>query len=62
LIISEPLYFEQKGRSVRFGEENNVWVEQVANRIDCYYEAQRTFPEVNIQILTPKRETNGYCP
>ncbi len=62
LIISEPLYFEQKGRSVRFGEENNVWVEQVASRIDCYYEAQRTFPEVNIQILTPKMETDRSCP
>jgi hypothetical protein len=62
VIISEPLYFEQKGRFVRFGEENNVWVEKVARQIDCYYEAQRTFPEVNIQILTSKTEISEYCP
>jgi hypothetical protein len=62
VIITEPLYFEQKGRFIRFGEENNVWVEKVARKIDCYYEAQRTFPEVNIQILTPREEKSRYCP
>ena len=61
LIVSDPIFSKLKGSSERFGEENDAWVTQVAKYIECYYEPDRTLPDVNIQLLTPKLN-DGLCP
>ncbi|MFC2052878.1 hypothetical protein ACFLV7_01395 [Chloroflexota bacterium] len=61
LIVSDPIFSKLKGSSERFGEENDAWVTQVAKYIECYYEPDRTLPEVNIQLLTPKLN-DELCP
>ncbi len=60
LIISEPLFIQQKGQGVRFGEENDAWVEQVSQKILCYYKPRTLLKDVRIQILIP-REKPGTC-
>jgi len=60
LIISEPLFIQQKGQGVRFGEENDAWVEQVSQKILCYYKPRTLIKDVRIQILIP-REKPGTC-
>ena len=61
LIVSDPIFSKLKGSSERFGEENDAWVTQVAKYIECYYEPDRTLPDVNIQLLTPKFN-DDLCP
>jgi len=61
LIVSDPIFSKLKGSSERFGEENDAWVTQVAKYIECYYEPDRTLPDVNIQLLTPKLN-DDLCP
>jgi len=61
LIVSDPIFSKLKGSSEIFGEENDAWVTQVAKYIECYYEPDRTLPDVNIQLLTPKLN-NDLCP
>jgi hypothetical protein len=55
LIISQPLNTPRKGSNNEFGEENNAWVKWVADPLLCYYEVKRTFPDANVQLLTPKQ-------
>ncbi len=61
LIISEPLYTQQKDETSIFGEENNAWVQGVSKYILCYYEERRILRDVSIQLLVPKSEIGG-CP
>ena len=61
LIVSDPVFSKLKGSSERFGEENDAWVTQVAKYIQCYYEPDRTLPDVNIQLLTPSLN-DDLCP
>jgi hypothetical protein len=61
LIVSEPLAVRYKGSGKSFGEENDAWVKNVAEPILCYYEAFRTFRELKIQLLKPRKEPTS-CP
>ena len=56
LIVSEPLRTPIKDSSYQFGEENNAWVEWVANPILCYYEEKIILKEVGVQLLVPRSE------
>jgi hypothetical protein len=54
LIITEPLKPNYKGRSVPFGDENDVYVRDVAIPVLCYYEPIKRFSKLPIQLLVPK--------
>jgi hypothetical protein len=54
LIISEPLYDQQKDESAIFGEENNAWVSQVSQVVLCYYEEVKLARYVHLQLLVPR--------
>jgi hypothetical protein len=56
LIISDPLFTPIKDVSFQFGEENNAWVKWVSGPILCFYEPDKTLPEVKVQFLVPKAE------
>ena len=59
LIVSEILRKPVKDSSYEFGEENNAWVNWVSIPTLCYYEPKVTLPEVGIQLLVPRADTNG---
>jgi hypothetical protein len=61
LIISQPLNQRIKGSDEVFGEENDAWVEYVAKPILCYYEADETLKDVNLQFLIPRDHPKN-CP
>lgn len=62
LIVSDPLYDKYKDREVTsWAEENNAWVEQVAERVMCYYWRKVRIPEVGLNLLTPRAVPQG-CP
>ncbi|RJP50329.1 MAG: hypothetical protein C4586_06105 [Anaerolineaceae bacterium] len=56
LIVSEPLRTPIKDSSYQFGEENNAWVNWVANPVLCYYEEKIILKEVGVQLLVPRSE------
>jgi hypothetical protein len=61
LIISDPLFRKIKDRTDVFGEENNVWVREVARKINCYYRVERRLDFINIYLLVP-RSGSDKCP
>jgi hypothetical protein len=61
LIISEPLYSQEKGGESMFGEENDAWVRQVSDYILCYYKSAKIFRPVHIQIFIPDPAAS-HCP
>ena len=61
LIVSEPLYTNVQDTSFRFQEENNAWVDWVAEPLLCYYAPTLSIPEVRLQLLVPRSDTAG-CP
>lgn len=66
LIVNEPLYTATKSQPLRFGEENNVWVERVSQPLLCYYkplqQARMLLRGVEIQFLEPRSKTAPGCP
>ena len=62
LIISEPLSRRHKGSTEPFGEENDVWVDQVSTRILCYYQPQKTLKSIHVQILAPRTDPGTCAP
>ncbi|MBV6397461.1 MAG: hypothetical protein HFACDABA_03075 [Anaerolineales bacterium] len=60
LIVSEPLRVPIKGQESIFGEENDAWVKWVSSAVLCYYEPDKTYADVRIQLLVP-RETPIEC-
>lgn len=66
LIVNEPLYITAKGKPLRFGEENDAWVERVSKPLLCYYkpiqQARMLLMGVEIQILEPRARPSEECP
>ncbi|MFZ6026756.1 MAG: hypothetical protein ACOYYS_03485 [Chloroflexota bacterium] len=60
LIVSDIPPTQFQGRSHQFGEENDAWVERVSFPLLCAYEPVVEFPDVNLVVLAPKRQSN--CP
>lgn len=56
LIVIQPLTTELQGSQAQFSEENNLWVQWVAKPLLCFYDVELTLWEVNVQLLTPRRE------
>ncbi len=56
LIVSDMQFTLQKDSNYAFGEENNAWVQWVAQPLLCYYTPLRTMQNVDIQLLVPKTE------
>ena len=57
LIINEPLQtylYQEEERN--FASENNAWVRFVAEPMLCFYQVQKTYQEVGVELLIP-RET-----
>jgi hypothetical protein len=65
LIVNEPLYTTTKGSPVRFGEENDAWVERVSKPLLCYYkpiqQARMLLMGVEIQVLEPRSKPAEGC-
>ena len=61
LIVIEPQFTREQDASRRFNEENNAWVKWISRPLLCYYDPQRSFTDVNLQILTPRTDPTG-CP
>jgi hypothetical protein len=53
-IVSHILYIVHKARTEAFGEENDVWVNQVSEPILCYYEPILILSRVKIEVLAPR--------
>jgi hypothetical protein len=62
LILTNPLYPEEKGGGESFGVENDIWVKWVVQPVLCYYEPIRKLREVNIQLLVPREHPAKDCP
>lgn len=56
LIVAQPQTTDIKDGEYHFAEENNYWVEWVSRPLLCFYAVERTLPEVNVQLLTPRAE------
>ncbi|MEJ5223895.1 MAG: hypothetical protein WHV44_05515 [Anaerolineales bacterium] len=56
LIVAQPQTTDIKDGEYHFAEENNYWVTWVSRPLLCYYAVERTLPEVNVQLLTPRAE------
>jgi len=62
LIITDPLFSQhKKDSSDSFGEENNAWIKYIARPVLCYYEPDRTFRIIRIQLLVPRAKPKN-CP
>ena len=66
MIVSDPLFTKIKDSDYIFSEENNAWVQWVAEPLLCYYAPVRKIPnrvleEFNIQLLVPRDNPQG-CP
>jgi hypothetical protein len=61
LIVSEPLFTQQKGGEEVFGEENDAWVRQVSRYVLCYYKPKAQEKSVKVQLLVPSSYTRN-CP
>jgi len=65
LIVNEPLYKTTKGSPVRFGEENDTWVERVSKPLLCYYkpiqQARMLLMGVEIQVLETRSKPAEGC-
>jgi hypothetical protein len=66
MIVSDPLFTKIKDSDYIFSEENNAWVQWVAEPLLCYYVPVRKIPnrvleEFNIQLLVP-RDNPQDCP
>jgi hypothetical protein len=66
LIVSDPLFTRIKESTYAFSEENNAWVQWVAQPLLCYYAPVRKIPEnvlddFDIQMLAPRINPQG-CP
>ncbi|MBN1306071.1 MAG: hypothetical protein JXA13_16660 [Anaerolineales bacterium] len=60
MIVTSPLRAPRQDRSDHFGEENNAWVKWVTEPVLCYYEQDKFFKSIGVQLLTPKNEI-GVC-
>jgi hypothetical protein len=54
LIVSEPIFKSYDEDFAPFGEENNAWVKWVSEAVLCYYEPEKTYKAVRIQLLVPR--------
>jgi hypothetical protein len=54
LIITDPMYDVLKGKSVSFGEENDVWVRRVVRPTLDSYKRIAFFKDLGIEVLGPK--------
>ena len=61
LIVTDSLYDKQKDREDSWSEENNAWANSVAEPVMCYYWVREKFPELGLQLLSP-RENAKDCP
>lgn len=61
VIVTQPMNLTIKGETEVFGEENDAWVEWVAEPVLCYYVAAETVRGMGLQFLVP-RETLRDCP
>jgi hypothetical protein len=55
-IVSHILYIVHKARTEAFGEENDVWVNQVSEPILCYYEPILILSRVKLEVLAPRNQ------
>ena len=61
LIVAEPVNVNLQGREDEFGEENNLWDKDISIPLLCYFVEYQNFPEIRVQVLTPKINP-GPCP
>ena len=54
MIVSEPLNTQYQGRSHSFGEENDAWVDRIAEPILCYYELKQQVEAASVVLYTPR--------
>jgi hypothetical protein len=59
LIVSEPLRVQFQGDIFQFGNENDAWVKWVSIPMLCYYEPLATYPEVGLELLVPRAQTES---
>jgi hypothetical protein len=53
-IVTNPLFIVYKGRDAPFGEENDIWVQQVSEKVLCYYEPILLLKRVRVEVLSPR--------
>ncbi len=53
MIVSDPLAIVYQGSSHQFGEENDLWVEQVAVPLLEYYRPEVKLGEVGVWLMVP---------
>jgi len=61
MIVTEPLFDNLQDMTSGFQEENNAWVQWVAQPLLCYYAPVETLPGARTQLLVP-RDTPQGCP
>jgi hypothetical protein len=54
LIITDQQRINYKGREYAFGEENDVWVSEVTVPLLKYYQREKLFSDIGIEVLIPK--------
>lgn len=54
LIVSEPMRANYQGDAGTFSQENDAWVEWVANPVLCYYLPVLNLNEAGVQLLYPR--------
>lgn len=54
LIVSDPQRVNYKGRDFSFGEENDAWVARVTEPLRSYYQREKAFKDLGIEVYAPK--------
>ena len=56
MIVAAPYSSGLQGSDVLWGEENDLWVQDVVNPLTCYYEIVRVFNDQEIALYEPRNQ------
>lgn len=57
LIVVEPQHDVLQGRANSFGEENDLWVQEVSIPLLCYYQSSLSFDTMGIALYVPRDQS-----
>jgi len=58
MIVTYTLVDVMRGEKYSFGEENDIWIVNVVRPLLCDYEPVVTLPDIDVQLLVPRQESD----
>lgn len=57
MIVAGPYATRLQGRDSAFGDENDLWIQEVVTPLNCYYEAVQVFSDQPIAVYVPRENS-----